>query len=393
MKLLVVTNLFPTPYDPERGIFTLQLVKRLKKFCEVTVICPLPWIPNCKIINRSSKWAQFSKIPNKYTIDGIEVYSPKYFMIPKLSELKHAAMMAYGIKNTIKKIHKLKNFDAINSHWFYPDSVAIGKISTQLKIPHIATGLGSDVNREMKNASKQEQIITMLNQANTITVVSNNLKNELVHYQIPANKITVIPNGIDVTKFKVLNKKECRKKLNIDIQVPMILYVGRLSSEKSIKTLISATANLISINKNIQVYIIGAGPEDKSLDEQSKSLDLENNVHFVGKVDHDLIGTWMGATDFFCLPSIMEGCPNVILEALGSGCPVIASKVGAIPDIVTESTGILFTPEDISGLTDSIKTAINREWNNEEICESVQYLSWEHAAEKYFNVIKDNVSN
>jgi len=392
MKLLLVTNLFPTPYDPERGVFTLQLAKRLQKHCKVTVICPLPWFPNFKFLHSVNKWLQYSQVPEKYEIEGISVYSPKYFVIPKLSENFHASLMSHGIFSCIKKLHCKEKFDAINSQWFYPDSVAVDKIIKTLNIPHIPTGLGSDINREMQSPVKHKMIINMLQNSDAITVVSNNLKKELINHGIDNKKVSVIPNGIDTEKFKILNKKECRKRLNLTLEHPMILYVGRLSEEKSITTLIKAMHHLKTNNTSVTAYILGEGRLLDDLQSETITLGLEDNIHFIGKVEHDEVGTWMGATDYLCLPSVMEGCPNVILEALGSGRPVIASTVGAIPDIVTDQSGILFTPENVSELSNAINQAIDKEWNEDEILKSVELLSWEHAAENYYNVFKSIIT-
>ena len=200
------------------------------------------------------------------------------------------------------------------------------------------------------------------------------------------SKSTVIPNGIDVDKFKVLDRKNCRKILNIALKQSVILYVGRLSEEKNVSTLIKAASTLIKTANSIHVYLVGDGPLHSELNTLSKKLNVLDNVHFIGKVDHDIVGIWMGATDYFCLPSLREGCPNVILESLGCGRPVIASNVGAIPDVVSSDSGILFTPENVDELTNALRTALNTNWNAEIINTSVKELSWENSAEKYISV-------
>ncbi|VAW63509.1 hypothetical protein MNBD_GAMMA11-1144 [hydrothermal vent metagenome] len=391
MNLLLITNLFPTHFDPERGIFTLQLARRLQKHCNVTVLCPLPWFPSISLI-QNRKWQQYSQVSSQYTIEGIRVYSPKYLLIPKISENIHASLMAKSLSRCIASLHKQHAFDVVNSQWLYPDSVAVDKAIHSLKLPHVATGLGSDINRELYQAGKTQQIMKMLQASTAITVVSSNLKNELIDRKLPADKITVIPNGIDTDKFHLLEKNECRKTLQLEHDIPVILYIGRLSTEKSIKTLISATQKLIKNEYPVKVYLLGDGPLRIELAEQAKSLEIDKNIVFMGKVDHNEIGTWLGATDYLCLPSIMEGCPNVILEALGCGRPVIASRVGAIPDIVTQKSGILFTPEDVSELSCSLEKAINTDWSAEEISRSVEKYSWEHAAEHYYNVFDSAIS-
>jgi len=388
MNLLLVTNLFPTPHDPERGIFTLQLVKRLQKHCHITVVCPLPWFPNWPILYRLEKYAQFAKTPTRYSIDGIDVHSPKYPLLPRVSENRHADFMCMGIQRYILNLHKRIGFDAVNSQWLYPDSVAVGKVLRKLPIPHIATGLGCDVNHDIYEPIKGDRIISMLNECSAVTVVANSLRDELIGHEIDGRKISVIPNGIDVEQFKILDKNHCRQQLSIHTNMPVILYVGRLSAEKNIKTLIRAGALVINSGNPVELYLVGDGPLEGTLKELVKDLDIEKYVNFVGKVDHSDVSTWMNASDFFCLPSLREGCPNVILEALGSGVPVIASKVGAIPDVVNNNSGILFTPTDVDELAGSIKKAIERNWSAAEIASSVDRLSWEHAADQYYEVFK-----
>ena len=389
MNLLLITNLFPTPSDPERGIFTLQLVKRLEKICNVTVVCPLPYFPKLSIFKKFDKWYQFALVPDEYIIDGIKVYSPKYPMIPKLSESNHALLMSIGLKSSIKKLNDKYNFDAVNSQWLFPDSCAVDMAIKSLNIPHIATGLGCDINQDTYHDVKGPLILKMLNRATAITVVSNNLKNELINHKINSDKITVIPNGVDIDSFKIQDKNMCRERLGIKSLEPMVLYVGRLSEEKNIKSLIIAAEKLITKGNSFNLYIVGDGPLDAELKALSKQLKIEKHVHFVGKVDHSEISTWMSSTDFFSLPSIREGCPNVILEALGCGRPVISSNVGAIPDVVNEQSGILFDPNNIEEIVSSFMQAFSRSWDEVKITDSIKKLTWENAAKNYLAVCEN----
>ncbi|MFK5948631.1 MAG: glycosyltransferase [Methylococcales bacterium] len=387
MNILLVTNLFPTPTDPERGVFTLQLVKRLKKICNVTVVCPLPYFPKISLFKKLDKWYQFALVPGEYEIEGVKVYSPKYPLIPKLSEAKHAYFMSLGLKSCIRRLNDEIKFDVINSQWLFPDSCAVDLAIESLNIPHVPTGLGCDVNLDLYHSEKGPRILSTLNNAAAITVVSNSLKNELVNSNLDEHKITVIPNGVDIENFKPLNKSECREKLDLLISTPMLLYVGRLSEEKDVKSLILAAEKAIETDA-LHLYIVGDGPLMGELKELTAKLKISEYVHFIGKVNHLEVSTWMGATDFFCLPSLREGCPNVILEALGCGRPVIASRVGAIPDVVNEDTGILFAPQNIDEISQSISQAFSKNWDEKTISESIKNLSWEHAAKNYYDVFK-----
>ncbi len=385
-NVLLVTNLFPTPADPERGVFTLQLAKRLNKICNLTVVCPLPYFPDIFFLKKFKKYQQYSLVPYEYTIDGIKVYSPKYPLIPKLSESRHAYFMSLGLKKCIKKLHKKIAFDTVNSQWLYPDSCAVNIAIKGLNISHVATGLGCDINHDMHETGKKDIIINALETANAITVVSNSLKDELIDAGFSEKKITVIPNGVDISKFNPLPEQECRQLLGIDLKTPVILYVGRLSSEKNIKSLIKTSSVLVQKGYKFNLYIIGDGPLQSELKYLTEKFNISEHVFFMGNIEHEEIIKWMAACNYFCLPSLREGCPNVVLEALSCGRPVIASRVGAIPDIVNENTGVLFIPDDIDSMTTGFEKAFNKTWNEKVISNSVTELSWENAAEKYLNI-------
>ncbi len=105
-NVLLITNLFPTPADPTRGIFTFQLASRLRSLCNLTVVCPLPWFPAWANIGFLEKWGEFSRIRAYMNTRGFIVHSPKYLMIPELSEAVHAALMFPSLYQTVKRLHR-----------------------------------------------------------------------------------------------------------------------------------------------------------------------------------------------------------------------------------------------------------------------------------------------
>ena len=390
MNLLLISNLFPTPSDPERGVFTLQLVKRLRKFCKVTVVCPLPWFPSRGPLAKLEAYREYSGIPPKYEIDGVEVYAPRYLLLPKVSSRLHANLMYLALRRLIPALHRKIGFDLINSHWLYPDGVAANRLARSLGIPHVPTGLGCDINRDLYDDRKRNQVIEVVETAAALIVVSRDLQHELEKNDVALPSTSVIANGVDFEKFGVLPRAQCRSQLGITATAPVYLFVGRLSEEKGLSSLLEAGARVAATGQDFELYLVGDGPQRDELQNLAAGLGIRDRVHFTGKVDHDEVGTWMGAADFFCLPSLREGCPNVMLEALGSGRPVLASRVGAIPDIVNKDTGILFTPTDVNSISQAMQEAIVRDWNPDTIHQSISGLSWEATAQKYFAVFQQS---
>lgn len=393
MKVLLITNLFPTPSDLERGVFTLQLAKELSSKCELSVVCPLPWFPKLSFFKRFKKWYQLAEVPKQYEIDGITVYSPKYILIPKISESLHSLFMAIGLKSFIKKLHVETNFDVINSQWLYPDSVASEMLAKGMKLPHVVTGLGCDINDDLYHDAKSPKILSMLNAVEGVTVVSSRLKGELIKHKIEPDKIKVILNGVDCDRFKFLDQSECRRELKLDTDDRVILYVGRLSDEKCVYSLVEAFSHISKKETKLKLMLVGDGPEYGALKNLSDKLQINNSVYFIGNVSHSDINKWFCAADIFCLPSKREGCPNVVLESLASGCPVVASDVGALPDLVTKSSGILFQAENVDDISEKLSKALSTKWDRLGIRQSMIKCTWSQAADYYIEAYKRAVKS
>lgn len=392
MRVLLYTNLFPTPCDPTRGVFTLQLARELSAICDLVVICPLPWFPKWPWLKRYPRWYAFAEVPAEYEIEGLRVHSPKYPIVPKVSEPMLARLMYRFSVGTVRKLHARAPFDLINAMWLYPDAVAAGRIGETLGIPMVPTALGCDVNRMLDETDKRNQIRSMLERAPRITTVSKALRDALVGRGLRGDAIDPIPNGVNLALFYPRDRFAMRRMLGLKDHAKIILYVGRLSSEKGIETLISAASMMKSERAAWQLCIAGEGPLEGALRMQSAELGIEENVRFVGNVAHHDVATWMGACDVFCLPSIREGYPNVVIEALASGRPVVATRVGGIPEMVREDTGLLVPPGDVAALASALDSAALQDWSAERIAASMASETWGAAAQKYASVYQKVMS-
>jgi glycosyltransferase involved in cell wall biosynthesis len=382
--VVLVTNQFPTPTEPERGIFTLQIAARLAAHCRLTAVCPLPWFPRIPALRPFRAWYRFAEVPHTWTRDGIRVIAPKYVLVPKVSEGLHARLMAARIRPVLRELQRTEGIDLVNSHWLYPDSVAVHLALGSSRVPHVPTGLGCDVNEDIDDRTKGPQIRAMLDAAPAVTVVSEGLRERLIARGLAADRVTTIPNGVDARRFQVRDRVEARRRLDLARDGAYILYVGRLSDEKSPGTLVAAMAALRSTHPSAGLLMVGDGPLRRALSEQVRSLGIGDRVRFVGQQSHGQVATWMAAADCLCLPSLREGSPNVVLEALGSGLPVVASSVGDIPTVVTESSGILVPPNAPSALATALAAALDREWDRSAIHRSVASRSWETVASAYW---------
>jgi glycosyltransferase involved in cell wall biosynthesis len=338
---------------------------------------PLPWFPKWLTWRIFRQWQNFSTIPTLYEIDGIRVHSPKYFLLPRISESIHAITMFFGIFPAIRRIAREENIEILKVHWLYPDGVCAAWCSKLLKLPIVLSAEGCDVNEFLEHRLKRFQIIRALKHATHVSTVSNPLTEKIASLGISSSKISTVPNGVDSgTFFK--DKSDSNGFESAGVKT--ILYVGRLSDEKDVDILLRATNLMLQDHLDFRLKIVGDGPERTVLKEYVRSHGLDANVEFVGQVPHRQISVYLSQSDVFCLPSKREGCPNVVLESLACGVPVVAFEVGGIPDMVNQDAGILVPIRSAEDLAIALTRALNSNWNRTAIADSVRHLTWENVA-------------
>ena len=380
-KILVFTSLFPNRVKPDLGIFIQKRMTAYarRKGCSIEVVAPVPYCPDLQLLRR---FQHYSQVPLVENIGSINVYHPRYFMIPKISMNFHGRLIYLGIRNYIKNLYKKFSFDMIDAHFIYPDCQAAVFLGEMLDVPVVVSARGSDINQYIHYPSIKPQITETLRRASHVISVCKALKKMMLDLGVQNEKISVIPNGIDESLFFMLDKKKSKKKLGIDTSDSMVLSVGALIPRKGHDITIHAVEKLVKINPAIRLFIIGSGPEESRLRALVNELNLNPFVVFVGQIPNESLITWYNAADLFCLSSDREGWPNVLTEALACGTPVVATRVFGAPEIVkNDSLGILVdrTSEDISG---GISRGLEKTWDNRAISAKTSKRTWDRVAEE-----------
>ena len=136
-----------------------------------------------------------------------------------------------------------------------------------------------------------------------------------------------------------------------------------------------------------QLLIAGEGPERSWLVPRAGDEGLRGSVKLLGGVSREKVALLMNAADVLALPSRNEGCPNVVLEALSCGTPVVASRVGAAPDLLDESCGIIVPPEDSPEFYAAMEQALAKTWDRAAIRRRVEGMSWEANAKALYEIL------
>ena len=273
------------------------------------------------------------------------------FTAPTLN-IKGLRGFLFFISATFKllRIARKYKIDLIHAHYVMPPGLIAVVCSMFSGTKTAITIHGSDIFVLANKPLLKSIIKFVLKRADYIFVVSDSLKENVLKLGIEGieNKLRVTYNAVDVERFRPDQTSTFKEEMKIDPQKPVVLFVGNLVWQKGVEYLIRAKEFL---NVDAEIVIVGDGPLFEELKAIVEFEKMEGITFTGARNDIEKI---MPAADIFVLPSLSEGRPTVILEAMASGKPVVATNVGGIPEIVNEETGILVNPEDPVGLAEAI---------------------------------------
>jgi teichuronic acid biosynthesis glycosyltransferase TuaC len=183
-----------------------------------------------------------------------------------------------------------------------------------------------------------------------------------VAYGADPRRVRVIANGCDAGIFRPQSRGAVRAALGIEPDARLVVYVGRLVAEKGLRELLAAAALLAAADPRLQFALVGEGPLRGEL-ERWIAANPGTRVRLPGAQAPADVARWMAASDLVTLPSYSEGHPNVLVEALACGRPVVATPVGGIPEVVDAASGVLVKPRDVPALVEGLHDALMRDWS------------------------------
>lgn len=337
LRVLTLTTLYPNAAAPAHGVF---VENRLAAFRAMTgavieIVAPVPWFPFKG--EWAGRYARYGRAPAREVRRGMPVAHPRYVIPPRIGMTWAAAALERCFYRAAKKlIAEGRDFDVIDAHYLYPDGVAAVRAARRLGKPVVVTARGSDVTRLPSFPRQRRMILEALYGADAIVCVAQALKDELVRLGAPAEKISVLRNGVDLDLFRPLDREQARRALNVS--GPVIASVGHLIERKGHHFAIEALAAL----PRASLLIVGEGPEKSALRRLAETTGVAARVRFLGALPHESLAEVYSAADALVLASSHEGWANVLLEAMACGTPVVATPVGAAPDVVaTPEAGLI----------------------------------------------------
>jgi teichuronic acid biosynthesis glycosyltransferase TuaC len=394
MKVLSFTTLWPNHKQPLHGLFVRERIKALAKPCELRVVAPVPWFIPVKFFGE--QYYNYTQIQRYEKQDMLDVFHPRYLVLPKVCKFTDGLLMFYSLRNFLKHMRNEFPYNLIDAHYAYPDGYAAGRIAQELGIPYTVTVRGNDMTVFAKEKLRGELIRRSLISAERVFCVSRSLQDIVIALGIPIEKTEVLENGVDLHKFHRVPRSETRHLLQLPQESFIILSVGHLVERKGFHLLIQAVSDLQSKRDQTPMHLFIVGGEshwDSSykdgLVRQIRESGLHDLVSLVGPKKPDELKYWYSAADVFCLVSSREGCPNVVLESLACGTPVVATAVSGTPDIISDPELGILVERDVSSIRLGIAKALDRTWDHDKIIAHVRkQYSWETTATKIYNIFE-----
>ncbi len=395
LRVLLFSTLYPSATRPGHGIFVETRLRELMRGGRVAaqVLSPVPWFPL-----RDKQYgdkARMAQTPLTEKRDGVQVDHPRYVVIPKVGMMLAPLFLALAGWMHLRKIRRLGDSvaadpDVIDAHYFYPDGVAAALIAAWMRKPLVITARGSDVNLIAEHALPRAMMRWASRRAAASVGVSQALARRLLDIGAPPEAVHVLRNGVDTRFFQPQPKEGARRALGLPEEGLLLISVGNLLPVKRHDLVIDALSEVRRVHPTARLAIVGGGLLESLLRARAQSLGLAEAVFLVGPVPQSALSTWYSAADVLVLASSREGWPNVLLEAMACGTPVVASDVGGVREIVSiDVVGTALVMQSGVDVSQAVLATLERATDRAAIRAHAESLAWGPVSDAQFTLLND----
>ncbi|MEA3489045.1 MAG: glycosyltransferase [Candidatus Omnitrophota bacterium] len=341
MNILLINYEYP-PLGGGGGIFTRCLAEEFAVNHNVDVLT-----------------SHFRGLKKRETVKRVNLHRVPVLRRTSLHTATMSSMLSFPFSAIAEGIRltRRKKYDIINTYFAIPSGPAGSFLSRISGIPNVLNILGGDIYDPSKKTSPHRHAIlrrtvrnVMINASKVVTE-STNIANYAKTFYRPAKDITVIPLGLPEPHFTQITREE----LFLRQDKLYLISIGRFIKRKGFDFLIKATGLLRKQGNDIDLMLIGEGPERAALEKLSNKLGVSDHITFLDSVSDEKKFQYLAAADIYVLPSLHEGFGIVLLEAMYCGLPIVATNEGGQTDIVEDGeNGLLVPPHDPAALADAI---------------------------------------
>jgi len=366
-NLTIITNLYPLPWEPNRATFNKQQFEQLDEVYQRNMLIPVAfgdWFKNRKLFKQT---------------ESIR-YVP-YFYTPKIGRRFYSIFLFFSILIHSGLWLRRKKNHILFASWAFPEAIAASWLSKIYQTKFYFKVHGNDINLHGNIKPRAKQIVAASQHANAVISVSNALKEKMISMGVEKSKIKVIYNGVNHQVFGAIEVTP--------ISSPYILFVGNLKKEKGIFELLNGFAEVCHLYPDLTLVYAGPGANKAILQKQAERLNISHKVRMLGTINHRDLPQLMVNARLVALPSYNEGVPNVLLEAMACGTPVLASNVGGIPEVIDQKIcGHLVEAKQSHAVADGLKLVLSKNWSRSDIKTHSRQFSWQKNKENLLGILE-----
>ena len=308
-----------------------------------------------------------------------------------------APIVYYSAQRVCRQLVARLRFDVVHAHWVVPNGVVAAHVSSRHGLPLVTSLHGSDVTLAERSGLVGKVARRSLSRASAVTAASKHVFDRATALGVPNHALELVPYGVDVNEFRPDRPDAglLRRSLGIRDEDVLVLGIGRFVPVKGFEYLIDAVAEARRSDPSVRVVMAGDGELRPDLEARARDRGLQDAATFVGAVERRAVPDYFAAADIVAVPSIVddagfvEALGNVALEALASGRPVVASRVGGLPEVVRDGeNGVLVEQRDASVLGQAIVALARDEGRRRALgvqarSDAEDSLTWRRCAEHY----------
>lgn len=352
-RVLVLARNHPNNVLPTLGLWTKRLVQASLAVADPTVVAPVPYAPPGMPIEA---YARYRRVLRQRNYDGVTVHHPRVPAGPGVLLLSFDSYLAYPVvRRLADRLHRERPFDLIHAHFIYPEGVMGARLGKRFGIPVVTTEQSIWEPALKRLPRVRQQVIEALPHIRMVTTVSDAVRRSFVAAVGDRVPIEILPNVVDGDAFPAPAAGE-------PWDPDQILFVGLVRRVKGLDVLVQAMDRMRERRPQARLVVLGGtfypGHEQdwREIQQLVQELNLHSTIHFAGQASPTEVAAAMRRSALLVLPSRREAFPAVLIEALASGTPVVATRCGGPEEVVTPEVGRLVPPEE----PDALATAIDQ---------------------------------
>lgn len=390
LRVLTLSSVYPNPAQPNLGLFVRERMRHVAQCgVDVRVVAPVPSFPADPII-RSVKGGYRPAIAGRLKPQNGAVMHPPFLCPPGVLKILDGWLYALSLLPVLHRVHRRYPFQLIDAHFAFPDGVGASLLACRFRVPFTITLRGTEV-PHARQWSKRVQMRRALSRADALIAVSRSLAALAVELGASAEKVHVIPNGVDTRRFRPMAKEDARRMLGLPVRSPVILTVGALVQRKGIHRVLEILPQLCARHTDLIYVVVGGGSVEgdmsRELTRLIKERNLEGHVRLEGPRPSESLPAYYAAADLFVLPTTNEGWANVIVESLACGTPVVTTDVGGNREVLCgDFLGRIIPPKNPAALERAVLDGLARSWDRRAIAAHAARRDWALVADEVIGV-------